>query len=296
MKKFFVFILTVLSFILCMNSHARFIVETIYFKPSDIANARTDKTEAVVDAAQELYASQMDSNGFGRKTFRLEREGNGKVKVHIVRDRHGWRHYLNGTWDKVLPELSDRFNPTTPPWDKQDSIRLIIIGGVNFVNGNWGQGWPHHSNRYGGNVIIAEDSGHFDRVLVFHELGHAFGLYHKPEGSDAGALEHYEARWLDKHYHFNNRANNFTFPKVEVHNPKLIATKEDKIRMEVIANSNIGLHQAMLVKNDDIQVIGWDYLNGDNRAIISIEGSRRRWGRNVFIEVWIPEAIGLTSI
>ncbi len=285
MKKI-VLVFTLIYLTSYMETHARFIVETIYFKPSDIINAKTDNTAEVVDAAQKRYASEMQRHGFGRKTFRLERDGNSKVKVHIVNGRHGWRHYANDAWDKIRPELPNRFNPTTSPWDKQDRIRIIVVAGVNVLDGwVWGYGWPRHSNRYGGTAILAENSGHFDRYLVFHEIGHAFGLYHKPEGADAGTLEHYEARWLDKHYHFNNRQNNFSLPKVEVHNPKLTATKEGRIRMEVIANSDIGLHQAMLVKNNDIQVIGWDYLGGTNKAVISIEGSRRRWGRNVFIEV-----------
>ena len=37
------------------------------------------------------------------------------------------------------------------------------------------------SNRYGGGVLIATNSGHFTEGLIFHELGHAFGLHHKPE-------------------------------------------------------------------------------------------------------------------
>ena len=229
---------------------------------------------------------EMDRNGFGKKTFRLERDANRDIIIHRVNGRHGWRHYTFNTWEKIQPELPDRFNPDTPPWDKQDKVRLIIVGGLEATNGvSWGAGWPYHGNRYGGGVLIATNSGHFTEGLIFHELGHAFGLYHKPEGKDPEALEHYEARWLDKHYQFNNRGNNFALPKVEWQNPKLTALNPDNIKLEVIANSDIGLHQAEVFRKDDIRVIDWDYLNGEKRGVITLEANRRNWDSEIVLKV-----------
>ena len=286
MKKVFVVIFTLMYLIFCMETHARFIVETIYFKPSDIGNHRMDKIKEMVEGAQILYEMEMDRNGFGKKTFRLERDANRDIIIHRVNGRHGWQHYTLNTWEKIQPELPDRFNPDTPPWDKQDRVRLIIVAGLEATNGvSWGAGWPYHSNRYGGGVLIATNSGHFTEGLIFHELGHAFGLHHKPEGKDPEALEHYEARWLDKHYQFNNRANNFSLPRVEWQNPKLTALKPDNIKLEVIANSDIGLHQAEVFRQDDIQVIDWDYLNGEKRSVITLEANRRNWDSNIVLKV-----------
>ena len=266
MKKVFVIIFTLFCIISCMETHARFIVETIYFKPSDIGNHRMDKIKGMVEGAQRRYETEMVRNGFGKKTFRLERDTNHDVVIHIVNGRHGWRHYTLNTWEKIQPELPDRFNPNTPPWEKQDRVRLIIVGGLELINGvSWGVGWPRHSNRYGGSALIATNSGHFTEGVIFHELGHAFGLYHKPEGKDPETLEYYEARWLDKHYQFNNRPNDFTFPTVEEQNPKLTALEPDNIKMEVVANSEIGLHQAEVFRKHDIQVIAQHYLNGEKK-------------------------------
>lgn len=286
MKKVFVIIFTLFCTISCMETHARFIVETIYFKPSDIGNHRMDKIKGMVEGAQRRYETEMVRNGFGKKTFRLERDTNHDVVIHIVNGRHGWRHYTLNTWEKIQPELPDRFNPNTPPWEKQDRVRLIIVGGLELINGvSWGVGWPRHSNRYGGSVLIATNSGHFTEGLIFHELGHAFGLYHKPEGKDPEALEHYEARWLDKHYQFNNRPNDFTFPTVEWQNPKLTALEPDNIKMEVVANSEIGLHQAEVFRKHDIQVIAQHYLNGEKKAILTLEANRRKWHSNIVLKV-----------
>ncbi len=286
MKKVLVVIFTLMCLTSHMETHARFIVETIYFKPSDIGNHRMDKIQEMVEGAQILYEMEMNRNGFGKKTFRLERDANRDIIIHRVNGRHGWRHYTFNTWEKIQPELPDRFNPDTPPWDKQDRVRLIIVGGLEATNGvSWGAGWPYHSNRYGGGVLIATNSGHFTEGLIFHELGHAFGLHHKPEGKDPEALEHYEARWLDKHYQFNNRTNNFNLPKVEWQNPKLTALRTDNIRLEVIANSDIGLHQAEIYRQHDIQVIDWDYLNGEKRSVITLEANRRNWNSEVVLKV-----------
>ena len=61
MKKVFVVIFTLMCLISCLETHARFIVETIYFKPSDIGNHRIDKIKEMVEGAQILYEMEMGS-------------------------------------------------------------------------------------------------------------------------------------------------------------------------------------------------------------------------------------------
>lgn len=287
MKKVFVVIATLMCLISCMETDARFIVETIYFKPSDTDNHSMDKIQEVVEGAQVLYEMEMDRNGFGKKTFRLERDANRDVIIHSVNGRHGWQHYTFNTWEKIHPELPDRFNPDTPPWDKQDRVRLIIVGGLEAINGrSWGVGWPRHSSRYGGSLLAAANSGHLNVSVIAHELGHCFGLYHKPAGSDPDppSLEHYEARWLDKHYHFNNRENDFTFPQL-IGNPKLEAVGENEIKFTLSAGGNHGLHQCMVFRNADILVVGWDYLNGRNMDTIEFRAPRSKWGSPITVEL-----------
>ena len=287
MKKFFTLFLIVLTFIFCINTQAELIVKTIFFKPTDTQHVGLDKIPNIVEGAQTLYADEMERQGFGRKTFKVERDVNRDIKVHTVNGRHQSWYYTNSTWDKVLPELPDRFNPSTPPWDKQDTVHIIIVGGVDSINGFWGQGWPHHSNRYGGNLLAAANSGHLNVSLIAHELGHCFGLYHKPEGSDPDppSLEHYEARWLDKHYQFNNRGNDSTFPKL-IGNPKLEAIGENEIKFTLSANGGShGLHQCMVFRNSDILVVGWDYLNGKNMDTIEFRSPRWKWGSPITVEL-----------
>ena len=264
-----------------------FVVKTIFFKPTDAAVISDAKIAGLVRGVQRLYADEMERQGFGGKTFRLE-EVNSDVRVHRVNGRRTWNQYLNNTWENVLAELPDRFNPNTEPWDKQDDIHIIIVGGINLVDSSgWGAGWPHHSNRYGGNMVVAANSGHLNISLIAHELGHCFGLYHKPEGTDPDppSLEHYEARWLDRHYHFNNRTNNFTFPRT-ISSPTLTAVpKMDRIHFQLKVSSDIGLHQAVVIRDPGVLVVGWDYMEGENHGTLEFQAVRWKWRSKVTVMI-----------
>ena len=288
MKKFFILLL---FFIFPSLTAEAFVVKTIFFKPTDAAVISDAKIAGLLRGVQRLYADEMERQGFGRKTFRLE-EVNGNVSVHSVNGRHASHQYLDDTWENVLAELPDRFNPNTPPWKKQDDIHIIIVGGIDCVDGrkadgwcSWGAGWPHHSNRYGGNMVVAANSGHLNISVIAHELGHCFGLYHKPEGTDPDppSLEHYEARWLDRHYHFNNRANTFTFPKT-IGSPTLTAGSEmDSIKFQLQVSSDIGLHQAVVIRDPNVLVVGWDYMDGENQGTIEFQAVRWKWRSKVTV-------------
>ena len=283
-KKFFVLLL---AFIFTSLSAEAFVVKTIFFKPTDAAIISDAKIAGLLRGAQRLYADEMQRQGFGRKTFRLE-EVNGNVSVHRVNGRRTSKQYLNNTWENVLAELPDRFNPNTEPWEKQDDIHIIIVGGIHLVdNSGWGVGWPHHSNRYGGNMVVAANSGHLNISVIAHELGHCFGLYHKPEGTgpDPPSLEHYEARWLDRHYHFNNRANNFTFPRT-IGSPRLTAVPNmDKIHFQLQVSSDVGLHQAVVIRDPGVLVVGWDYMAGENHGTIAFQADRWKWRSKVTVMI-----------
>jgi len=278
MKKSFLVFLTM---VLCISASAQaFEVKFIYFRPSDIWADATRAISTVAEGAWEFYADELERNGFDRKTFNVERDGD-DIVVHIVDGVHGWQHYLTETWPKVFAELPNEFNQDTVPWDKQDDVICVIVGGVDSVSGFWGVGWPYHSGRYGGSAYIAINAP-ITPGLIAHELGHTFGLYHRPPGFEGEHLEEYEARWLDKHYHFNNRVNNFHKPSVEG-TPRMTATKFDTLKFELIANSDIGLHQAKIMRVDDIVVIAYEYFNGENRKILTLEANRRQWRNDMYL-------------
>ncbi|MDE0554988.1 MAG: M66 family metalloprotease [Candidatus Poribacteria bacterium] len=264
-----------------------FFVQTVYFQPIDAPplTAVRDTISKLTREAQQLYREQMAEHGFGHKTFRTENDEQGNVIIHTVSGKEKVSHYVQNTWEKVLADLPDTLNPSKPPWDKQDTIRLVIVGGVKFVDGNkWGVGFPRHSNRYGGSCYIAGGSHAFNANLIFHELGHCFGLYHKPEGKPF-EIAHYEARWLSKHYHFNKRVNAFTFPQLVNNKPVLTDIGNNFVRFEIDATSDIGLHQAKIFRDNDIVTIAYDYLNGKKNDTVSLEAPKRYWEQNMKLTV-----------
>ena len=287
LKRYIYSLVFLLALIFVEISSANFIVQTIYFQPTDapnIDNVRNNIQKLMLET-QELYGNELDRQGFGKKTFDLEKDNNGLVLVHHVVAKNNSNHYVNNTWNNVLPELPDQFNPNTAPWNKQDRIRVIVIGGVQLVDGRWwGIGWPVHSNRYGGTTYMAGGTPHFDKNLIFHEIGHCFGLYHK-EIVVEGQLDHYEVRWLSEHYHFNGDQNNFTFPTPINKNPLLTNQDDNMVRFELELTSDIGLHQAQIHRTSDIIVLDWDYLNGKGKDTATFEVNRNKWGNKVTLQI-----------
>ena len=277
-KLFYILVILLICITTNIYSQNQFVVQTIYFKPTDAVPFENikDRIANIMNETQQLYADEMERNGFNRKTFKLERDGNNKIKIHLVNGKNNTQYYIDKVYDKLLPELPDKFNPNTPPVNKQDSIRLIIVGGINFVSlpNIIGLGWGYNTLRYGGEAVVVANHN-FTTGLVFHELGHCFGLYHIV--ISIHLLEDYEARWLDKHYHFNNKNNNFTYPKPIHKNPTLTDIGNDIIKFELPVISDIGLYQAQIFNVRNIIVLDWDYFNGEQQGVVSFEIPRHKW-------------------
>ena len=61
-------------------------VRLVYFLPND-RSIRPERVEAfrqLIKDAQQFYAEQMESHGYGRKTFNIETDANGTPIVHRI--------------------------------------------------------------------------------------------------------------------------------------------------------------------------------------------------------------------
>jgi len=148
-------------------------VKVIYFVPRD-GTFQWDIPSALdtqMKKVQALYADQTEAHGYGRKTFQLDTDANGKVIVHPVVGQYDDTHYHEDTLNKITEEIKTRFNVET------DVYLLVVDVSTERVEGNCGIA------RYGGGPAmvpatgdcVSDDNG---IALIAHELGHTFDLVH----------------------------------------------------------------------------------------------------------------------
>ena len=194
-----------------------------------------DTVAEVMADVQTLYRTEMERNGYGAKTFRLETDNAGQVIVHTVNGRQNTAHYQATTYDSIKAELPNRFL-------NQNNITVIIAGGLRLIDNRvWGIGFPIYGWVCGGQALIAAENPNFGVPLIAHELGHALGLYHniigdasimgRGRGAPADVIEFndYETRWLDKHHYFNDVHAIAHIPEV-VHAHRFREVQQDIIR------------------------------------------------------------------
>ena len=231
------FVLLLLS-ILSQNSYCEpFLVKTIYFRPIDAPPIEEMKDDIInwMTKTQDFYRSEMIRNGFDPKTFKFKRLPNNEIKIYVINAQHNSAHYSNDTYNKMKPELPLEFeNPNDGHW--QDNVHVYLLGGIANMDG-WASGyaWCFSGGRYGGislNAIKSRNTEQGMIDLLFHEMSHTFGLYHKPPNTNWNKLEHYEARWLNDHHLFNddhgNRGWNGTLPRM-IKQYDIRSIDEDKI-------------------------------------------------------------------
>lgn len=293
-------LLIFLSLFTVTTTSADFTVRTIYLQPTDAPATPIAKIRNAMESAQKYYADEMQKHKFGRKTFRLERDNSGKIIIHTIRGRHRANHYYNDTEGKLKAELPENMQ-------NKNDILLSFIGGLDGVAGGWnGQGQARFGHDCGGCkgwVAIASRNGNFELDTVYHELGHAFGLYHNIKGkqggdfvmwnpaSGRGNLEFHEARWLNKSRYFNNvsvvnlppRISNMKRPVA------IIKNSEHYVRFTTDIASSHDLYQAQIFVDTDHAVLDWTELNSQQVTVdfevrrTDLIGERRVWIQTIDI-------------
>ena len=267
-------------------------VRLVYFLPSDRPD-RPDRIEALrqlMKDVQAFYADQMAVHGYGRKTFRVETDTDGKPVVHRVNGKFNENYYYTGLSDfKIWEEVYEHF-------DELEHIYFVAIdvsyetlndgdscglGGIGFLpmggDANFSVGKiaiRHRSETsgeegLGGSAIIpasgpcffddVHDHNHPLRVTT-HELAHAFGLDHDfrkgvwnsktVTGGHGFRLSDCAAEWLSVHRFFNTKPNRNN-RRGSVKLREIQASGQIEIHLRFDVNDPDGLHQAQLLVPED---------------------------------------------
>ena len=258
----------------------REMVRLIYFLPIN-RTAQQDidaKLDTLIRDVQRFYAEQMDTHGFGRKTFSFETDATGKAVVHHVNGRFTDRHYDRGTFEKIIEEIEDRF-------DISKNLYLISVDtGSEKIDVQWcGQGGIYGTT--GGRAVVPASGncfiGAFGVDTAAHELGHAFGLQHDfrndaymmSYGDNRDGLSYCAAEWLNVHRYFNTTQTAFNEPTTMTMHTA-IALPSNTIRFRFEITDADGLHQAQLMiptlrgdPADGIKLQGCQALNTETAWI-----------------------------
>ena len=226
-------------------------VRMIYFLPKDRVY-RADIVQEMKDGIrniQTFYAEQMEAHGYGEITFRIETDSQGEPIVHRVDGRHPNRHYLNNTKNKVHAEIGEKFDLFANVYliFIDNSINAINIGDKNFA------GLGDRGGKNNGYALIA---GTFNRGLVIHELGHAFGLQHDfsnsayimSYGKRPDQLSACSAKFLSAHSYFNPNTSTHERqpPTIKLISPRRYSAGSGSAPIHLKVSDGEGLHQVFL--------------------------------------------------
>ena len=231
-------------------------VRVVYFLPND-RRPQPDinvKLDALIKDAQQFYADEMERHGFGRKTFQVETDRNGKVLVHHVRGKYNDIYYQKETTRRVNEETKERFDQSKSIYLFAVDVSTEVLGLEGAGETACGQGGDRGA---GGGHATLPASGHcFNILLTAHEFGHAFGLQHDfrddtyimSYGKDQNKISKCAAEWLDVHPYFNlsqSQTSFYKMTKIQMHSP--LAAPPNAIRLRFQIDDADGVRQVQLL-------------------------------------------------
>ncbi len=232
------------------------VVKLIYFLPSDRI-PRPDmpkKMDRMISNVQQYFADQMESHGFGRKTFTFEKNNDGSAKIYLFEGRSTEENYLKNPMRKVKKEIYERFDPSKNlyfilyeiDYDRIGENESTISAGPDLYTINYEKDLRRHR---GGDIVMSAEKLGTSHMYISMLFGYAMGLnrnlrdasYLMSYGNLQKRISQSNAEWLNKSRLFNPEQTFFDAkPSIE----KLLSL-EGKVRFKV--KDEDGIHQVRLL-------------------------------------------------
>lgn len=193
MKKLFFLLCLFLSSAMVVCAKSPYSLNVVYFLPQEDSPVEgyEDRLNDLLLHVQNFYRKEMKRNGFGNKTFGLEKTPEGKVKIIVIRGEKDIPYYSydNGGGWKAEKEIEAYFKEH--PGEKKSKHVLVIMPSTSNDDMNPG-GVPFYGI---GKYCFALDYKYFDIQYLgqdspqghlltkwfggmAHELGHGLNLPH----------------------------------------------------------------------------------------------------------------------
>lgn len=204
------------SSLLTKNISDQYTLNVVFFEPTDVSVNQDflDRVSDVMLYVQEWYAVQMDAQGYGKKTFGLNINSNGKVKLIKIKGKKSSSEYSKNRL-QIKGEVNDYFNQN--PFEK-DSQHIFVLGkegsGLPFVGiGKIAFASSKDFNlKPTGKYFNGFELKKCDKLGgIMHELGHSLNLPHMAHrGSDLPNIS--LMSFGNRHYQKGNEDETFLLP------------------------------------------------------------------------------------
>ena len=318
-----VFILLLALILTPATGHAadKFIARVIYFKSQEAPPVNHEKYDKIMRDMQDFFRKEMIRLGFGDKTFKYEKNNEGKLKIHSFTAKHPAEHYTGEVflawYEKIRNEIPHHLNNTTNR-DEQNNIYIIIYGGIPIRGDGRGSpdggGWTFSGGAVGGSCVVNENYDLPNRYegLIAHEFAHTFGLKHNNFNDSLmgttpigfAYITDFEARLINKH-HLVSDVHIFNKRPEIVDKITSKAIDRTTVRFEIQVRGDAELYHAQLSKGQDyigsaalegrddiaeIDVPRHLLANGDNLELLVIDVNGNK-SLHTFKNIQLPEHV-----